>query len=246
MDRLQDERRRLNRQHDEIRRLYRSEIYAERHPLRIEMPKERRTDHVTVVPVPVPVPYSRKQDNPLPKLTDDTTFIHDSVQLKEVDTTGNYAFLSWLLSDTFHVSPLPYVNKPALQPVQGTKPSKSISAVQLNDIPPIKIFFDINSAIVDKRYDDDLNFIAVNLTRHKNYKIKLSGYTDNSGSPTFNLQLSKKRADAVRQYLLNKHVSPDQIITVFYGEKHPHGSNHTAEGKVLNRRVDIKFLERGV
>lgn len=240
MDRLQHERRRLNRQNDEIERLYRSERYANRRPLRIEMPEERRNNQVTVVPVPIP--YNRQRNTLLPNHIYDTTFIHDTVRLKRADTTGNYAFLSWLLADTSRVSPRSYVNEPILHSVKETKPSKPASTVQLNDMPPIKIFFGINSAVVNKRYDTDLNFIATSLIQHKKYKIKLSGYTDNTGSAAFNLELSKKRANAVKQYLLNKEVPSDQIISGFYGEKDPQTSNSAAEGKVLNRRVEIKFI----
>ena len=69
---------------------------------------------------------------------------------------------------------------------------------------------------------------------------EIAGHTDNEGSASSNLLLSQKRANAVRDYLITKGVSADQLIAKGYGETQPIASNDTAEGKAQNRRTELK------
>ena len=68
----------------------------------------------------------------------------------------------------------------------------------------------------------------------------IEGYTDSTGADKANEKLSQRRADAVREYLVaNGTVSGDRIIAVGYGSKRPLASNETAEGRAINRRIDV-------
>jgi outer membrane protein OmpA-like peptidoglycan-associated protein len=68
----------------------------------------------------------------------------------------------------------------------------------------------------------------------------VEGHTDSIGDPKYNLWLSERRAEAVRQLLVDQHgVNPSQISAVGRGEESPVADNHTAEGRRLNRRVEL-------
>ncbi len=106
------------------------------------------------------------------------------------------------------------------------------------------ILFDFNSyslkpeaiRVLDKVYS------LLKNTRFK--KIIVEGYTDNIGSASYNLRLSKARAQAVANYLIAKGVPRGKIKVVGYGEKRPKFPNDTEEHRAKNRRVEIKILKR--
>jgi len=76
----------------------------------------------------------------------------------------------------------------------------------------------------------------------KNY-FSCTKYTDNRGNANANKMLSKKRADAVMRFLIDKGIDQERIITNGYGEKFPKESNNTEKGRRANRRVEIYLLK---
>jgi outer membrane protein OmpA-like peptidoglycan-associated protein len=79
------------------------------------------------------------------------------------------------------------------------------------------------------------------LKAHPNWRLTIEGYTDNSGTMEGNIQLSSKRAGAVKAYLMSKGVDERQLNSVGYGQEHPIADNRTAAGKRANRRVELKL-----
>ena len=76
--------------------------------------------------------------------------------------------------------------------------------------------------------------------------ITVEGHTDSFGSDESNLELSQRRADAVRAYLLaNMELAPYRISAMGYGETRPISSNETADGRARNRRIDLVVLRSG-
>jgi len=73
-------------------------------------------------------------------------------------------------------------------------------------------------------------------------KIQLSGYTDSVGDASGNYNLSVRRANAVRSYLISRGIASDRIYVVGFGESNPRGDNRTNSGRAMNRRVDIVVL----
>ena len=70
--------------------------------------------------------------------------------------------------------------------------------------------------------------------------VVVAGHTDSQGNDATNMALSKRRADAVREYLLaNMSISPDRISAAGYGESQPIASNETSAGRAQNRRIDV-------
>lgn len=87
--------------------------------------------------------------------------------------------------------------------------------------------------------DKLVDFLESNPEHH----IYISGHTDDQGSASSNKAISKKRADAVMQYLIKKRINKDRIKTTGAGEQFPKVENSSPENRLINRRVDIKIYK---
>lgn len=70
-------------------------------------------------------------------------------------------------------------------------------------------------------------------------KVEVAGHTDNRSSDSYNMDLSARRAEAVRNYLISKGISADRLTAKGYGESMPIADNNTEEGRFKNRRVEL-------
>ena len=86
-----------------------------------------------------------------------------------------------------------------------------------------------------------LDELADVLIKKATWKLEISGHTDNIGGKNFNLVLSKKRAEALKNYLIFKGVDTNRLITFYFGETQPLIDNTTLEGRKKNRRVEMKI-----
>jgi len=87
-----------------------------------------------------------------------------------------------------------------------------------------------------------LDKIAELLIEFKPNKVYLEGHTDNSGEATENLDLSQRRSDTVKQYLIKKGVPDKILVSIGYGDKKPIADNNTEESKKKNRRVEFVII----
>lgn len=87
-----------------------------------------------------------------------------------------------------------------------------------------------------------LEELAKLLLKKEDWKLQISGHTDNVGSESTNLALSKKRSKSVAAYIESRGVSPDRLITKWYGESQPIADNKTNEGRQRNRRVEMEVI----
>ncbi len=94
---------------------------------------------------------------------------------------------------------------------------------------------DKSLAILDK--------VASSLKSHKGLRLEVAGHTDSLGNDTLNLDLSQRRAEAVREYLVSKGVDAGMLEAKGYGETQPIADNATAAGRAKNRRVELKRLD---
>ena len=95
------------------------------------------------------------------------------------------------------------------------------------------------SARLDAPAMKTLDDLAERLSFYKNVKIEVKGYTDKTGTQVGNLRVSKRRADAVKVYLVKKGVDPARIEPKGMGPADPIASNDTKEGRQDNRRIEI-------
>ncbi|MES2605222.1 MAG: OmpA family protein [Pseudomonadota bacterium] len=106
------------------------------------------------------------------------------------------------------------------------------------------IVFDFDSAALKPGSDRALDEIAGFLIDQEQPLVKVEGHTDSVGSHDYNIELSGDRADAVRDALVDRGVSPTTIQVSGFGEEYPVASNDTDEGRQLNRRVEIVLNDR--
>ena len=81
------------------------------------------------------------------------------------------------------------------------------------------------------------------MKKYSTAKFDISGHTDSVGSSKLNLELSDKRANAVKSYLVSKGVSSSNLSAKGYGEEMPVASNNTRSGRSQNRRVEVKLVD---
>ncbi|OGX90316.1 OmpA family protein [Hymenobacter coccineus] len=107
-----------------------------------------------------------------------------------------------------------------------------------------RIYFESNKAILTNESLWQLSNIASILKRFPAAKVKLGGYTDNSGSAYINLRLSQERAKAAMTTLVSMGVPSDRLTSVGYGALDGIADNDTEEGRSLNRRVSMQVVQK--
>lgn len=114
------------------------------------------------------------------------------------------------------------------------------------DFIPIEknVLFEFDKAVVQKGSFGALESIVNILNAKSELKISLKGHTDAQGPENYNVMLSKNRVSAVQDFLLANGISADRIIIEAFGEKVPIADNSSSEGRKLNRRVEVRFIEK--
>jgi outer membrane protein OmpA-like peptidoglycan-associated protein len=104
------------------------------------------------------------------------------------------------------------------------------------------IFFDTDSHLLQESSKVELDKIYELLVLNPGLRIEISGHTDNTGTPSYNMELSEKRAEEVVHYLEEKGIGADRLTARGYGEEAPVADNSTEEGRARNRRTELKVL----
>jgi OmpA-OmpF porin, OOP family len=102
--------------------------------------------------------------------------------------------------------------------------------------------FDFDKSEIKPKGKEALNEVVrkLNLAGAELELITTTGHTDNIGSTEYNIDLSLRRAEAVKGYLISQGVDGNHINSVGEGERQPFANNTTAQGRAENRRVDIE------
>jgi OOP family OmpA-OmpF porin len=103
--------------------------------------------------------------------------------------------------------------------------------------------FEFNSSVIKDSSFSSLDELA-NVLIKTNWKLKIAGHTDDKGSDNFNQNLSEKRANAVKTYLVNKGANPLYIAAIGYGETQPIVPNDSEENRAKNRRVEFTIYKQ--
>jgi len=99
--------------------------------------------------------------------------------------------------------------------------------------------FDNNEAILRLDAYPALDRAAASLKEWGDVKVEVAGHTDDRSTDEYNLELSQRRAEAVRAYLIGKGISADRLTAKGYGESKPIADNDTEDGRFKNRRVEL-------
>jgi len=138
-----------------------------------------------------------------------------------------------------------YITNPyyALGPLYYTKSETSVDTTSEKKIAGMRvgnIYFDYDKFELKPQEKEELNQLGKFLQANPKAFVAIQGFTDNRGTPEYNMELSRKRAEAVADYVTkNFKLDSGRVTAMWYGEGNPVASNDTAEGRAKNRRVEV-------
>lgn len=129
--------------------------------------------------------------------------------------------------------------------IKGTLDNKGCPEIAKEDITRItliasKIYFETNSAKLKLISNAQLDDLSAILKKYDGVNLTIEGHTDSDADDAYNMTLSQKRTESVKDYLVSKGVDASRLTAIGYGETRPIADNKKAEGKAKNRRVELK------
>jgi outer membrane protein OmpA-like peptidoglycan-associated protein len=133
--------------------------------------------------------------------------------------------------------------------VAGTVANKGCPEIKKEIVEKVnyaakKIFFITGSDKIALESHSALNNVVAILRTDSTLKLSIEGHTDNVGKPATNLILSQKRADAVKNYLVQKGLDANRLESKGYGQEKPVADNSKPEGRAANRRVELHLSQQ--
>lgn len=104
------------------------------------------------------------------------------------------------------------------------------------------VYFDTNKSDVNVASQETLNKLVKILGEYPETNVVIVGHTDSSGSNSYNMTLSEKRAKSVTQFFINQGLTSSRFTTQWFGEEKPEYDNSTPEGRAKNRRVNVVII----
>lgn len=128
------------------------------------------------------------------------------------------------------------------QELEGTGVSVTRNGDEITLNMPSNITFASGSADLDARFFPVMDSVTKVLKKYDKTLVEVAGHTDSVGSSESNQSLSERRANTVAQYIIGNGIIRDRTIVIGAGENRPVADNSTAEGRALNRRVELSLL----
>lgn len=148
-------------------------------------------------------------------------------------------------TDTLIVERVDTVYMDALQGIEKkTAEASDEEAKRVLDLASKKLEFEHDKAIILKKSYGELESLTNMLLIREDLRIRLEGHTDNNGTEEYNMELSKNRVNAVKEFLVSNGVDADRIETSYFGESKPIADNNTKEGQAKNRRVEMHYIKK--
>jgi outer membrane protein OmpA-like peptidoglycan-associated protein len=158
-----------------------------------------------------------------------------------------YFIVMFLLSILFFILSKCIGNQ--ISPVKSDDETEEVDDLEVVDETENKrtllltnVQFYTNSSDLLPSSRNELDRIVDYLKENKSIKATILGHTDNKGNKKKNLSLSQKRAEAVMEYIVEKGVVRQRLQAIGKGDTEPKASNTTAEGRLMNRRVEVELI----
>ncbi|KQR69629.1 OmpA family protein [Pedobacter sp. Leaf176] len=129
--------------------------------------------------------------------------------------------------------PEPAPQKETEQPAPADKPNFSLDNIQ----------FEFNSSVLKTASFSILDKAVAEMKKSPDTKFVLNGYSSAEGTPEHNMSLSIDRANSVKSYFVNAGLNASNFTIVGHGEKDPISSNDSEDGRMINRRTEIKVQD---
>ncbi len=127
-------------------------------------------------------------------------------------------------------------------PAEQARLELSSFKAALSSIDFSQVAFERGSASLTANSRSALLQLAQILQAYPQYRVRVSGHTDNTGRAEVNLRISRQRASSVADFLTDNRVNPNQIIAQGYGATRPIADNSTEAGRAANRRIEINYV----
>lgn len=119
-----------------------------------------------------------------------------------------------------------------------------LSPIKVGSTVALKnLYFQLDSYKLDGKSRSELDELSHYISKNEGLKFLIEGHTDNTGSEAYNMNLSRKRAQAVYDYLVTSGVNPKQVDYKGFGSSVPTAVNDTQEGRSKNRRINVTVVE---
>ncbi|WP_111411766.1 OmpA family protein [Billgrantia lactosivorans] len=125
--------------------------------------------------------------------------------------------------------------EPMPEPEPEPAPVTEFETVTLDS----EVTFAFDSAEIRPGAHQTLDEVATTLRDNPDLRVRIEGHTDSVGSAEYNQDLSQRRADSVRDFLVSRGIEENRMTTRGFGEEQPVATNETDEGRAQNRRVEI-------
>ena len=125
--------------------------------------------------------------------------------------------------------------------LQGTGVSVTRNGDQIILNMPSAITFDTDQDQVKSQFYSTLNSVAIVLRKFNQTLVDVYGFTDSTGSASYNQGLSQRRASSVASYLGSQGIDPRRFAVIGLGASQPVATNATSDGRAQNRRVEIQI-----
>lgn len=169
--------------------------------------------------------------NPFADILDDFVMTMTSLY------TATYKSHAYLIPDSIEVE--------LRIPATGNVSRKSFSVLEVGRKLVLEnINFSYNRYNIEAESEPELDYLVRLLLTRPRMQIKVEGHTDSIGDYQYNLNLSKRRAEAVKAYMVGKGIEADRLFTIGYGEARPTATNRTEEGRQANRRTEFVILQK--
>ncbi|MEC7985686.1 MAG: OmpA family protein [Myxococcota bacterium] len=115
-------------------------------------------------------------------------------------------------------------------------PPKKGKGIEMN------VLFEHDKATIQEGYHKDIKNLVSLMKDNPSMRVELTGHTDDTGEESYNQKLSKRRAESIKNYMMQNGIESERIETIGMGEKEPLFSNDTEENKRRNRRTEVRVL----
>ncbi len=132
---------------------------------------------------------------------------------------------------------------PAIKGYPETKGCPRTKEIKRGKLILTGVNFQSGKAILTENSYKILDQVYESLAEWTKVRLEIQGHTDSQGAAEYNRRLSQKRAESVRNYLIQKGINPERLIATGYGEEHPIADNATAAGRAKNRRVELNRID---
>lgn len=147
--------------------------------------------------------------------------------------------------------PILGARRPALPGVRAVPPGTALppalierTLLETGLFRTLDVVFEFDESTLLPHSANTLDAVGAVLARNRGLVVEIAGHTDSIGPDAYNQRLSRRRAETVRQYLLDRFpIDPDRLAATGYGETQPIATNDNPTGRTLNRRVEFRVIE---